>query len=64
MLAAEALGKELDVGAHFFEGQGVTKAIFVDGFMDDRSAAGLRQEYNKRLLPIGHKAWMYVGLQM
>src|SRR5579875_188350 len=59
----QALGVKPDMSPHLGERASVAKTIFVDGLMHDRHAIGLSQQDRKRLLPVRHKAWVYIGLQ-
>jgi hypothetical protein len=60
---SEALGKDLDLGAEAAKRIGVTKAIFVHGFVYDAHAVGLCEGSDERRLPVGHEARMNIGFE-
>src|SRR3989338_342871 len=60
----KTIREERDVRPHFFECVCVAEAFFVNRFVHDRSSFGLCKNSDERLLPVGHKAWMCVGLEL
>src|SRR5690606_19838495 len=57
----QAFAVELDAGAHAVQGFRVSEAVFVNGFMNDRHALGLSEQYDHGLLPVGHQSGMHAG---
>jgi hypothetical protein len=60
---SEAFGKDLDLGAEAAQRIGVTKAIFVHGFVYDAHAVSLCEGSDERRLPVGHEARMNIGFE-
>src|SRR5262245_54553440 len=52
-----------DMSTHASQSTGISKAIFINGLMNNRHTLCLSEQDGKRLLPISHKARMDICFQ-